>query len=222
MTFVDLTNAFDTACREDLWIKLKFGYPDRFMKIVRQFHEGMMAPVFDDGHVSDANWITNGVKLGCVLAPTFFTNADRCLQGNYHWYSHLIQTDGKLFNLRRLQSVTKVKENVIEDFLFADDCALNATKEQDMQHLTDKFSSAVKTLAILSTQRRRKWCIILSQKIHSKNQTSQWGNGNYESYIISPTSKAHFLTLPTSILRCSSEQSFLALFPPYARHKPTG
>ena len=44
MTFVDLTKAFDTASREGLCkIMSKFGCPDRFVKIVRQFHDGMMA-----------------------------------------------------------------------------------------------------------------------------------------------------------------------------------
>ena len=47
------------------------------------------------------------------------------------------RTDGGMFNLRRLKSVTKVKKTVIRDFLFADDCALNANTEETMQHETD-------------------------------------------------------------------------------------
>ena len=43
MTFVDLTKAFDTVSREGLWkIMSKFGCPERLVKIVRQFHDGMM------------------------------------------------------------------------------------------------------------------------------------------------------------------------------------
>ena len=74
MTFVDLTKAFDTVSRGGLWkIMSKFGCPDRFVKIVRQFHDGMMARVLDDGNASDPFPVTNGVKQGCVLAPTLFS-----------------------------------------------------------------------------------------------------------------------------------------------------
>lgn len=45
-TFVDLTKAFDSVSRQGLWrIMSKFGCPDRFIRMVRQFHHGMMARV---------------------------------------------------------------------------------------------------------------------------------------------------------------------------------
>nr|VZI47838.1 unnamed protein product [Spirometra erinaceieuropaei] len=73
-TFVDLTKAFDTVNREGLWkIMQKFGCPERFTQVVRQLHDGMMARVTDNGAVSEAFAVTNGLKHGCVLAPTLFS-----------------------------------------------------------------------------------------------------------------------------------------------------
>nr|VZI09521.1 unnamed protein product [Spirometra erinaceieuropaei] len=62
-TFVDLTKAFDTVHREGLWkIMQKFGCPERFIQMVRQLHDGIMARVSDNGAVSEAFAVTNGVK----------------------------------------------------------------------------------------------------------------------------------------------------------------
>ncbi|VDM01545.1 unnamed protein product [Schistocephalus solidus] len=41
--------------------------------MVRQLHDGMTARVTDNGTISEAFAVTNGVKLGCVLAPTLFS-----------------------------------------------------------------------------------------------------------------------------------------------------
>ena len=87
MAFVDITKAFDTARREGLWkIMAKFGCPAKFITMVRQFHDGMLARVRNDGEFSDPFPVTNGVKQGCVLASTlfgmmFFCHAYRCFPG---------------------------------------------------------------------------------------------------------------------------------------------
>ena len=74
MTFVDLTKAFDTVSRNGLWkIMAKFGCPEKLVTIVKQFHDGMMARVLDNGNSSNAFQVTSGVKQGCVLAPTLLS-----------------------------------------------------------------------------------------------------------------------------------------------------
>ena len=73
MLFIDLTKAFDTVSREHLWIVLrKFGCPNKLVNIIQQLHDGMMGRVILDGGATDPFPISNGVKRGCVLAPTLF------------------------------------------------------------------------------------------------------------------------------------------------------
>ena len=52
------------------------------------------------------------------------------------------RTDSSVFNFRRLQAKTKVKTDIVNEFLFADDCALNATTKVNIQNSVDKFSMA--------------------------------------------------------------------------------
>ena len=47
-----------------------------------------------------------------------------------------------VFNLRKLQTKTKVKTDIVNEFLFADDCAPNAINKAIMQNSVDKFSMA--------------------------------------------------------------------------------
>ena len=159
-TYVDLTKAFDTVSRDGLWkIMAKYGCPRKFISIVRQFHDGMQARVQDNGESSQPFPVTNGVKQGCVLAPTLFSLMFSAMLTDAFSDGDLgvgirYRTDGKLFNLRRLQAKTKVHTGTINEFLFADDCALNATSEVDMQHSVDKFSEACSNFGLtISTKK---------------------------------------------------------------------
>ncbi|KAI8484505.1 hypothetical protein Bbelb_377760 [Branchiostoma belcheri] len=150
ITFVDLSKAFDTVSRKSLWMILeRLGCPPKFLRMVIQLHEDQRGQVRSSNDLSEHFPITNGVKQGCVLAPTLFTiffsmmlqQATEDLgdeDGIYIRY----RTDGSLFNLRRLQAHTKTLEQLIRELLFADDAALVAHTEFAMQRVTSCFAEA--------------------------------------------------------------------------------
>ena len=74
MVFVDFSKAFDTVGRTGLWQLLrKYGCPEKFTTMIEALHTGMMANVTVGGEVSESISVKNGVKQGCVLAPTLFS-----------------------------------------------------------------------------------------------------------------------------------------------------
>nr|VZH94992.1 unnamed protein product [Spirometra erinaceieuropaei] len=158
--FVDLTKASDTVNREGLWkIMQKFGRPERFTQMVRQLHDGMMARVTDNGAVSEAFAVTNGVKQGCVLAPTLFSLMfSAMLMDAYHDERPGIRiayrTDGHLLNRRRINFQSRVSTATVHELLFADDCALNTTSEVEIQRSMDLFSAACENFGlVMNTQK---------------------------------------------------------------------
>ncbi|BHF58484.1 hypothetical protein SprV_0100143600 [Sparganum proliferum] len=144
-TFVDLTEAFDTVNREGLWkIMQKFGWFERSTHTVRQLHDGIMTRVTDSGAVLEAFGVTNGVKQGCVLAPTLFSLlfTAMLMDGDERPGIRVAyMTDGHLLNSRRMLARTRLFMTTIHDLFFADDCALNTTTEVDMLRNMDHFTA---------------------------------------------------------------------------------
>ena len=54
---------------EDPW---QLGCPPKFLTIVQQLHEGQQVQIKHNGNLLDPFPIGNGVKQGCMLAPTLF------------------------------------------------------------------------------------------------------------------------------------------------------
>nr|VZI41161.1 unnamed protein product [Spirometra erinaceieuropaei] len=159
-TFLDLTKAFDTVNREGLWkIMQKFGCPERFTQMVRQLHDGMMARVTDNGAVSEAFAVTNGVKQGGVPSPTLFSLMfSAMLMEAYRDERPGIRidyrTDGHLLNQRRMNFQSRVSTTTVHELLFADDCALNTTSEEEMQRSMALFSAACENFGlVINTQK---------------------------------------------------------------------
>nr|VZI50399.1 unnamed protein product [Spirometra erinaceieuropaei] len=134
-TLVDLMKVFDTVKRERLWkIMQKFGCPERFTQMVRQLHDGMMARVTNNGAVSEAFAVTNGVKQRCVLAPTLFSLMFSVMLMDAYRDERpgiriAYRTEGHLLNQRLMKFQSRVSTTTVHKLLFADDCALNTTSE---------------------------------------------------------------------------------------------
>ena len=117
------------------------------MRLIRLLHDGMTRQVLCSGDQSAAFAITNGVKQGCVLAPVLFNLFFACMlahavhdmeEGVYIRFS----LDGSLIDLRRLNAKAKCLHQLIQKALFADDCALQAHKDSDLQMMLVKCSEA--------------------------------------------------------------------------------
>ncbi|XP_043932166.1 uncharacterized protein LOC122805990 [Protopterus annectens] len=177
--FVDQTNAFDTISHEGLKrIMESFSCPGKFISMVHQFHDGMLARVLDDGDSSAAFPVTNRVKQGCVLAPMLFSKifsamvADGFCNDEETSIKIRYRTDGRLFNLWRLQAKTKVEEDFLCNFLFADDCALNAATEAQMQLSMNCFSTARRNFGFTINAKKTEVCISLHCRRCMQNQLS--------------------------------------------------
>ncbi|BHF64517.1 hypothetical protein SprV_0200752200 [Sparganum proliferum] len=104
--------------------------------MVRQLHDGTMVHVMNNGPISEAFVVTNGVKQGCALAPTLFRLVlSAMLMDAYSDERPRIRianrVDGHLLNSRRMQARTRLSKTTAHHLFFVDDSALNATTEKD-------------------------------------------------------------------------------------------
>ena len=152
--FIDLTKAFVTVNRETLWdVLTRYGCPPKFIQIIHFFRVDMTGQVLSNGEQSDPFSISSGVKQGCVLAPVLFNLFFACVlrqavgnmdEGVYVRFRY----DGSIFDLRKLSAKTKTLNSLIQETLFADDCALMAHKPGDLQAMLNSFSDTSKQFGL--------------------------------------------------------------------------
>ena len=148
IVFVDFTKAFDTVGRTGLWKLLrKYGCPEKFTSIIESLHTEMMAKVSAGGETSETFGVTNGVKQGCVLAPTLFSiflsamleEAFRDTEEGVYIQS---RQGADLFNVAHFRAKTKSTLIRTRELLYADDSAIIAHSAEEIQRLINAFSDA--------------------------------------------------------------------------------
>ncbi|BHF71893.1 hypothetical protein SprV_0401495400 [Sparganum proliferum] len=64
------------------------------------------------------------------------------------------RTDGQLLNQRRMNFQSRVSITAVHELMFADDCALNAATEGDMQRGMDLFSAACENFGLITNSKK--------------------------------------------------------------------
>ncbi|BHF68719.1 hypothetical protein SprV_0301175800 [Sparganum proliferum] len=84
-------------------------------------------------------------KFGCP---------ERFIQMVRQLHDGMMTTDGHLLNQRRMRFQSRVSTTTVHELLFADDCALNTTSEEEMQRSMDLFSAACENFGlVINTQK---------------------------------------------------------------------
>ena len=115
--------------------------------MIEGLHTGMMAYVSVGWEVSESFSVTNGVKQGCILAPTLFSiflsaMLDEAFRDMGDGVCIQSRQSADLFNVTHFRAKTKNTRILMRELLFADDSALVAHSAEEMQKIVDAFSDA--------------------------------------------------------------------------------
>jgi hypothetical protein len=112
--FIDLTKAFDLVSTSGLFQLLKkIGCPLKLHSIIVSLHTDIFSYMYVsyNGATSGLFPINCRVKQGCVLAPTLFgifsILLTHAFSGNENGVYLYKRSDGRLYNLARLQAKTQ-------------------------------------------------------------------------------------------------------------------
>lgn len=156
IVFIDFTKAFDSVSRSELWCVLrKYGCTNKFLNLIKSIHTGMRATVSLHNSNSDEFEVSNGVKQGCVLAPTLFSiylaaMLEVAFQDSTTGIYIQTRKDANLFSVAQFRAKTKTTLQIVRDLLFADDSALVAHGYVEIQTLVSKFAKVAEQFSLNS------------------------------------------------------------------------
>lgn len=154
MAFIDLTKAFDSVNRQALWqVLAKIGCPDKFIRVLRLLHDNMSATVLTGfGDETEPFRVDTGVKQGCVIAPSLFSifiASILHLTGNQLPQGvKIVYRAEELLNINRFRAKGQTTTVPITELQYADDNAIVALSEDDLQCSLTAFAKAYKQLGL--------------------------------------------------------------------------
>eukprot|EP00106_Octopus_bimaculoides_P000304 XP_014767746.1 PREDICTED: uncharacterized protein LOC106867398 [Octopus bimaculoides] len=199
--FIDLTKAFDSINRIALWeIPKKLGCPEKFVRMLRQFHDKAEVRVKAEGILSDPISVENCVKQGNIPAPTLFAMYftivfqiafEDCTEGVY-------RDKGQQENCSISKDCAKIKvlHSHLIEFLCANNCDPLAHSKKDMQHMLNAISAACAVLGLMINFKKT---VIMYQPTLSKMYVEPFITVNGQSAV-----KCHDKSNSTALPICRS------------------
>ena len=135
INYIDFEKAFDSIHHPSLWKILEaYGFPQKVINILRDMYANNQCCVRHEGQQSEWFQVKTGVRQGCVISPVLFLVV-------IDWVMRKATKDqprGLVWGLTKK----------MEDCDFADDIALLAHTQRDIQDKTDKVDKTARSVGL--------------------------------------------------------------------------
>ena len=177
LAFLDIAKAYDSVHRQTLWKILEvIGIPPRMLTIIKLLYGETRYRVKLFGKFSDSFLVKQGLKQGCPAACLLFNIFFAIIIHVIHQklsqkgVEIRFRLDGEIFDLKKLKVQSKIKKMTITEMLFADDAALCAFTEEDLQMIVTVFHETMKEFGLeLSIEKTQ----IMMQKAHLQDDQQE-------------------------------------------------
>ena len=151
IAFLDIRKAYDTVSRDALWKRLlDFGVSGKMGRVIKNLYRAVESSVILGQELTEWFDVGLGVRQGCTLSPLLF----------------LIFVEGLSQELRKSELGIQEGKLILNHLLFADDLALCAASQEDLQSLLDivyiysgkwrfKFNITKSNVMIISGKRQQ-------------------------------------------------------------------
>ena len=122
--YIDFEKAFDRVWQTGLWHCMAFfGFPDKYIRLLQALYNQSQSAVRVNGSLTD--WFSTrvGVRQGCIISPQLF---------------NILLEVAMLHALHDLDLGACMNGTIINNLRFADDIAILAESEEDLQTLVSE------------------------------------------------------------------------------------
>ena len=132
--YIDFEKAFDRVWQTGLWHCMAFfGFPDKYIRLLQALYNISHSAVRVNGSLTD--WFTTrvGVRQGCIISPQLF---------------NILLEVAMLYALHDLDIGACMNGTIINNLRFADDIAILAESEEDLQTLVSEVFKSSSQLGL--------------------------------------------------------------------------